>query len=150
MEGSVPHHVELQAGPLLPLPHSGPLLGLEIAVHIPRRKHLDGGVCQGLEPPEPANGELGVEVGHQGEDVGVAEVDVGVAAEEGTHAGPGCGVLQGDVLVDLHPSAGVEHTDTALVARVVRNSAYRTLDLPFGQLFWLFLPPLPPLAPQGV
>lgn len=53
---------------------------------------------------------MGVEVGHQGEDVGVTEVDVGLAAEEGAHAGPGCGVLQGDVLVDPHPSAGVNHS----------------------------------------
>ena len=55
--------------------------------------------------------------------------------------------FRGDGVVDSHPPAWVELTDTALVARVVSNSVYRTLDLSFGRLFCLVLPLL---APQGV
>ena len=110
VEGPVLHHMDLQAGSLLPLPHGRPLPGEEVAVHILGTKHFNGGVGQCLEPPEPADGKVGVEVAHRGEGVGIAEVDVGVAAVEGTHGGPGRGVLRGDVVVDPHPPAWVELT----------------------------------------
>ena len=93
VEGPVLHQMGLQAGSLLPLPHGRLLPGEEVAVHILGTKHFNGGVGQCLEPPEPADGKVGVEVACRGEDVGIAEVDVGVAAVEGAHGGSRCGVL---------------------------------------------------------
>ena len=101
MEGPVPHDM-----PLLPRhqprPHGCRLPLCQEAVHVATPEHGDRGVSQHLEPPEPPDGELGVEVPHCRQRPGVAEVDEVILAVEAAEGVPRLSLIHRNVVVDSY------------------------------------------------
>ena len=101
MEGPVSHDMPLFPRHQ-PRAHGGGLPLCQEAVHVPTPEHGDRGVSQHLEPPEPPDGELGVEVPHCGQGPGVAEVNEVILAVEAAQGVPRLSLVHRNVVVDSY------------------------------------------------
>ena len=107
VKGTVPHDVELFSRPQ-PGRHCRLLSLSEETVRVSAAEYLHGGVGQGLEPPEPSNRELSVEISNGGQVPRVTEVNEAVVTVELTEEVQSLGVLAGDVVVDPQSPARVQ------------------------------------------